>query len=272
MLYALKAFFKSHLRKDSYAWILLREAQRPLERLHQSQLRLQRMLSGSRIQDLNQFEQKIYSQNGEDGILQEIFTRIGTHQRHCVEFGVGDGTERLTRLLYEQGWTGLLMDPADHNPSFIQREFVTADNINALFQKYDVPSDFDLLCIDIDGNDYWVWKALDTRYSPRVVVIEYNAKIPPHESKTIAYEPTFRWDGSDYFGASLLALTKLATLKGYVLVACDRAGVNAFFVRKDCLNDHFVIKPLEQIYQPPRYGMPQDHGGWPASSRTMIQV
>jgi len=105
---------------------------------------------------------------------------------------------------------------------------VTAENINDLLQKYEVPVSFDLLSIDLDGNDYWVWRAVRRR--PRVVVIEYNAHIGPADSRVIAYDPAFRWAGTDYFGASLRALRDLGQQKGYALVYCESTGTNAFFV------------------------------------------
>jgi hypothetical protein len=231
------------------------------------------LLSAGKIDNLNRFEFKVYSQNGEDGILQAIFSKIGSTNAFCVEFGVHDGTECNTRFLREkQGWSGLWMDGGRRDSPLIMREFITAQNINMLFQKYRVPKAFDLLSIDIDGNDYWVWKALSAEYSPRVVVVEYNAKIPPTESKTIEPAPDFHWDGTDYFGASLLALTKLAQEKGYTLVGCNQRGINAFFARNDLAEKYFKIKPITALYRPPTYGKTADGGGWPTSARKMITV
>lgn len=155
---------------------------------------------------INKFEQKIYSQNGEDGIIHYLFNIIGTTNKYCVEFGVGDGSECNTRYLIEaEEWKYLHMDAeADPNGN-IKKEVITAENINILLKKYGVPSEFDLLSIDIDSNEYWIWKAIEN-YLPRVVIIEYNASIPVTESMTIAYDPFFKWDVSSYYGASLLAL------------------------------------------------------------------
>jgi len=108
-------------------------------------------------------EYSVHSQNGEDGVLEAIFGRIGTTNKYYVEFGVEDGKERNTRFLEERyGWQGLLMDGGHANASInLQREFVTAENIEALFRKYRVPVEPDLLSIDLDGNDYHVWKAIE---------------------------------------------------------------------------------------------------------------
>src|SRR5438552_12778983 len=96
---------------------------------------------------------RIYSQNGEDGILRAIFMKMGTTNKFCVEFGVGDGKSCNTRRLTEkEGWHALLMDMNEKAPSFVKREFITPDNINELFLKYDVPKEFDLLSVDLDYN------------------------------------------------------------------------------------------------------------------------
>ena len=150
----------------------------------------------------------------------------------------------------------------------IKREFITAENIQELFAKYQVPREFDLLSIDIDGNDYWVWKAV-VDYRPRVVAIEYNAMVPPDQARTIAYEPSFIWKKTDYMGASLLALEKLGKEKGYTLVGCDSCGTNAFFV-DSTLAQHFVRHSVSELFRPPGY-----HGGKghpPDPERKMIEV
>jgi hypothetical protein len=226
-------------------------------------------------------ERKVYSQNGEDGVLDAIFARLGTTNKYFVEFGCGDATECNAAYLLERGWTGLLMDTSEecNNPKArIHQEFITAENINALFQKYGVPRQFDLLSIDIDGNDFWVWRAITAR--PRVVVIEYNAHVPPDVRVAIVYNPAFNSsrndcsggsfnNGSDYFGASLLAMKELGQQKGYTLVYCERAGVNAFFVADEVLPPGYQPAPIETIYRPPNY----DYRGFrfpPDATRTMV--
>lgn len=231
------------------------------------------LLKNKPIDDINRFEATVFSQCGEDGILDAIIDKIGTTNKYCVEFGVQDGTECNTRfLLQKRSWKGLLMDGAENNPSFIKKEFITAENINSLFEKYGVPDEFDLLSIDIDGNDYWVWKVIDKKYSPRVVVMEYNASVGPNESKTIEYDPDFVWDNTDYFGASLLALVNLAKTKGYTLVGCNNMGTNAFFVRDDEIKDRFIVKNTQQLYRPPRFKRHKEGFGHPPDTRQMIDV
>ncbi|MDO8468820.1 MAG: hypothetical protein Q7S29_03635 [Candidatus Peribacter sp.] len=229
------------------------------------------------LRDLALFQRRIpfierreYSQNGEDGIIAAIFAKIGTTNRSFVEFGVEDGLQCNCRyLLKHKGWKGLLMDGGkwpDENG--VRQEFVTAENIELLLQKYGVPPEFDLLSIDIDGNDYWVWKAI-THFHPRVVIMEYNANKGPDASVTIPYDSAFRWDGSDYQGASLRALEKLGREKGYTLVATDRCGVNAFFVSAPLVPGNFSPPSFAQIFHPAAYkgipgkGHPADPKGRP---------
>jgi hypothetical protein len=219
---------------------------------------------------LTRFAHKVYSQNGEDGILQEIFRRIGVTNRYFVEFGSADGAENNTVLLLTvEGWRGLWMDGDD---ALIERarsrfkkeiesgqlradvEFVTAENINSLFAQKGVPQEFDLLSIDIDGNDYHLWKSIEP-YSPRVVVIEYNAIFQPGMHWVVDYRPDAVWDRTSRFGASLTALERLGGEKGYSLVGCDTRGINAFFVRSDQAGDRFCEPyTAENHYEPPRYG------------------
>jgi len=220
--------------------------------------------------NLQASERKVTSQNGEDGVIEAIFARIGTTNRYFVEFGVGDATECNGAYLLEQCWTGLMMDGGhdSRNPrATIRREFIVAENINALFAKYGVPREFDLLSIDIDGNDFWVWREIAAR--PRVVVIEYNSNVPADVIAAIAYEPLFISDGSDYFGASLLALVELGRQKGYTLVYCERAGVNAFFVADEALPRGFQPQSIEKLYRPPNYNYMGSRSR-PDQTRTMI--
>ncbi len=211
---------------------------------------------------------KVYSQSDEDGIIQEIFKRIGTTSRTFIEFGVETGVECNTVKLLVEGWSGLWIEAAAKYAVEIEKHFgpffaqsklrlsqnlITAENINTVFEQGGMSGDIDLLSIDIDYNDYWVWKALTT-VKPRVVVIEYNATLRPPMSLVVPYDPTRSWDGSNYFGASLEALVRLGREKGYRVVGCNYAGANAFFVRDDLAGSHFLDPATaEEHYEPPRY-------------------
>lgn len=211
---------------------------------------------------------KNYSQNDEDGIIQEILRRIGTTDRRFIEFGVQNGLECNTLLLLLTGWSGLWLEPTKRHCAdigerfdhFIRRDqlrcsnsFVTPDNINALLGPEG--DEIDILSIDIDYHDYWVWKALEA-VRPRLVVIEYNASLKPPLALTVPYRPDDSWNGTNYFGASLAGFEKLGREKGYSLVGCCFSGVNAFFVRNDLVGDHFCAPfTAENHYEPPRFDM-----------------
>jgi hypothetical protein len=226
-----------------------------------------------KLDRLNRYEAQHYSQHGEDGIIAAIFRKVGAIDKFCVEFGVETGAECNTSyLIRNKGWSFLWMDALEGASEPIKKEYITAENINQLFAKYAVPKEFDLLSIDIDYNTYWVWKAIEG-FSPRVAVIEYNAYFLPTESMAVPYDQRRVWDGTNYFGASLLALTKLAAEKGYTLVACDNSGVNAFFVRND-LKDNFVSRSMEEIYRPYRSSKVVDgrHIWHPLSQKQFVPV
>jgi hypothetical protein len=221
--------------------------------------------------EINKYEKKITSQNGEDGIIQYILSKIGTTNKFCVEFGI-HAHEGNTVHLRKSGWNCLWMDGGGDG-NIVKRERINAENINELFAKYSVPKEFDILSIDIDSNDYYVWKAI-TGYNPRMVIIEYNAKIPITESLSVAYDPNGVWKGDDYMGASLLAMFNLGKKKGYTLVACDTSGTNAFFVRNDLVPGNFEVKGIEELYCPPNYGeiVNGRHIGHRDSGRKMVKV
>lgn len=202
--------------------------------------------------DLERFERRIHSQGGEDGLLEALFAHIGTTNRHYVELGGGDGVQCNTAALREKGWRGLIVDgaekPADASIPLVNA-WISVDSVNRLLDAYEVPAEPDLLSLDIDGNDYWVWQAIDRR--PRVVIAEYNGNLPARRALTVPYDPHRTWNGSDHYGASLAALVRLGRAKGYTLCYCTQAGVNAVFVRDD-LVDAAAPSPLA-IYRPANY-------------------
>ncbi|MDP6781070.1 MAG: hypothetical protein QGH32_04885 [Alphaproteobacteria bacterium] len=211
---------------------------------------------------------KVYSQTDEDGIIHEIFNRIGVTNRTFVEFGVAGGLENNSLNLLINGWSGLWIEAHDGQAAIITERFaapiaegllklehdrVTAENIDRLISGAGINGEIDILSIDIDGNDYHVAKAI-TCVNPRLVVMEYNAKFRPPTSWVMAYNPDHVWDETDYFGASLQALEKLFTGKGYSLVGCNISGANAFFVRNDLVGDYFHTPfTAENHYEPARY-------------------
>lgn len=199
--------------------------------------------------DLEGAAARVYSQGGEDGVLLRLFEKIGVRHRFFVEFGAWDGEHlsNTANLRLNHAWTGLLMEGSDRaDGDLVRRERVDAENVEALFDRYGVPRDFDLLSIDIDGNDYWVWKAIE-RYAPRVVLVEYNVFFQPETAKTIAYDANHGWDKERYgfyHGASLAAFYKLACAKGYALVYTEPYCPNAIFVRESELPAEIELPSL----------------------------
>ena len=199
---------------------------------------------------ITHYGKTVFSQNGEDGIIHEIFNRIGTTNKFFCEFGVEEGLECNTTLLLLQNWKGLWIEgdeksykkaldnfeePIKNGQLKIKHSFITPENIEGIFDEYKIPKDLDLLSIDIDTTDYWVRKAI-TNYKPRVLIMEYNAAyFPP--IVWIKKKDEVVWEGDINMGASLQALHDLNELKGYKLIGCDFNGVNAFFVREDCYDE-----------------------------------
>lgn len=228
---------------------------------------IERRRRQSSPRELGNFASTTYSQNGEDGILAEIFRRIDTTNRRFVEFGVQNGEQCCSRLLLEQGWQGVWLEGSQewatsarnrfgHLGVDVRNAFLTRENIVDWFRKCDVPEVPDLVSIDIDGCDWWMWEAIGQHYRPRVVVVEYNASAGPNLDWTMPYVPDHKFDETVYFGASLKAFVRLGLLFGYELVGCDPQGINAFFVRRELVDDQFEqpADPL-QHYIAPHYGV-----------------
>ena len=180
-----------------------------------------------------------YSQYGESKILLEIFESIGTENKYVVEFGASDGFWLSNaRMFIELGWDSLLMDGIAEPKNGVKREFITSENINELFSRYSVPKIFDLLSIDIDGNDYWVWKNIE--YSPNVVIIEYNSNFNVNEKYVLRYDPKHDFhESGGYYSASIKSLVELSKEKGYFLHK-EVSYTNLIFVKdkfKDVLTE-----------------------------------
>ena len=217
------------------------------EAIGRIEARQQRAQAPAQLQD---YEFQVYSQWGEDGILQRLVDTVPVGRKVFVEFGVEDYTEANTRFLLVNGnWAGLVMDGSDANVARIVadplywrhnlkavRAFVTRENINALLTQNGLQGEIGLLSIDIDGNDYWVWEAIEA-VRPAIVIAEYNWRFGAERRVTVPYDPAFvrgrAHHSMVYYGASLAALEALGARKGLDLVGCNSAGNNAFFVRRD---------------------------------------
>lgn len=199
-------------------------------------------------QQLKEAEKSVCSQGGQDGVIEAIFNQIGEGDAFYVEFGAKDGLElsNTANLRIYHGWGGLLMD-AEPGADIVKKERITANNINSILNKYNV-KEIDYLSVDIDGNEYWVWNLLYKK--PRVITIEYNSKFNNDESYAIEYNPDHKWEGDDYYGASLLALKKLGEKKGYTLVYVV-AQFDAVFVRNDLIAEGYAVPTLDELLPEP---------------------
>jgi len=220
-------------------------------------------------QGIERYEYSLFSQNGEDGILRYLFSEIGFGSKLFLEFGFGLRENNSLRLILKEGFGGVFIDGFDFavkefnqaaqslkiNNVRAINAFLTLENIENILNGSGLPKEIDLLSIDVDGNDYWFWKELKC-LSPRVVVIEYNASLGPQLSLTVPYDPLFdrhkKNPSGFYCGASLTALEKLGKKKGYYLIGCDSSGINAFFIREDCITrnlSQLLISP-QLAYRP----------------------
>jgi hypothetical protein len=212
---------------------------------------------------------KVFSQGDEDGIISEIFHRIGSSSKRFCEIGVGDGRENNTLALLYQGWSGVWVEASKRRCDFIRKTFswaidagqleliekcVDASSAEILVREIKDFSSLDLFSIDIDGIDWHVVKALP-ELKARVVVVEYNAKFAPPIEFIVQDRRGFSWKRDDYFSASLNSWEKLMKDKGYALVGCGLTGANAYFVRADLVNENLFCAPFtaENHYEPARY-------------------
>ena len=213
---------------------------------------------------------RLRSQNEEDGMLLAIFERAGWGGRRFVEIGSGKSGGNAAGLAHECGWTGLMVDSVAGNMDAARKKFagsrdivflaaeVTPANVNELLAQQGYTGEVDLLSIDIDSYDYWVLEALAVA-SPRVLVLEYNALFGPERRVTIPLNQPLEATPKGYNGASLAALADLAARKGYRLVACENAGVNAFFLRADVAPEIPGVTPGE-AFKPLRNRLDLDDG------------
>ncbi len=226
---------------------------------------------------LAEAEFKVWSQWGEDGIIEHLLRHIPVPRPVFVEFGVENYREANTRfLLRNRNWSGLVMDGSPENIAFIRNDpiswrhdlkavaaFITRENINQLITDAGIAGDIGILSVDIDGNDYFVWDAISS-ISPRLVIAEYNAIFGPSAAVSVPYAADFCRTTAHYsnlyWGCSLAALHHLAEKKGYILVGCNSNGNNAFFVRRD-MADKFEAKSPATAYCPAKFRESRDATG-----------
>jgi hypothetical protein len=225
--------------------------------------------------DVNDYKRQVHSQSGEDGILEKIFETLEIKNGWYCEFGAGDGNWICnTRKLREEGWKGVLIEGDSASFNNLKNNYGThpdvsiiesyiscepGESLDDLLSNTDIPKDFDLLSIDVDGNDLWIWKSLKN-YTPKVVVVEYNPHYNPTDSLTIKYDPNHRFNSDNYYGATAGAFNKLAEEIGYKLIG-STAGLNLFYCKKE-ISDKFKELDINEVYK---------GSGWPHSEREMDQ-
>jgi len=221
---------------------------------------------------------KVFSQNDEDGLIEEICRRIGLRAPGSfLELGVGDGAENNTLNLLVQGWRGVwlggvpLASERLSDRLRFRRFWIDRDNVAAAIREelaalgVDQP---DVASLDLDGNDWHLAQAmLQASLRPALFVVEYNASFRPETHWVMPYDAKHEWDGSAYFGASLAAFQSLFDAHGYRLVACNVTGANAFFVRRE-FDAAFadIAQDWRTLYMPPNY-LPYTGGGHPHGPR-----
>jgi len=256
----------NYIKKVKSLWTRISSYEERLLRIQEALGRIElRQNDGNDSLSLGSQEFKVFSQWGEDGIIQMILRHVRIGNAFFVEFGVENYLESNTRfLLINNNWSGLVIDGSPDNIAHIKSDpiywrhnlkadcaFVTKENINDLLKENGVVGDIGILSIDIDGNDYWIWDAIDV-VSPAIVIIEYNARFGKDMSVTVPYDRNFvrsqKHHSMIYFGASIKALCGLAEEKGYAFVGCGSAGVNAFFVRRDLMVKEIKELTVEEGY------------------------
>jgi hypothetical protein len=220
------------------------------------------ILSKQVLPSLDHAEYRVFSQWGEDGIISWLLSVTGEIPQTFIEFGVENFDESNTRYLVQsRNWRGLVMDGSEVNINHIRKkgtywrhdidarkEFIHRDNINFLISKAGFKGEIGILSIDIDGNDYWIWQAINV-ISPAIVICEYNAVLGDQVPLTIPYKENFQRSVGHYshlyFGASIRALLSLGVKKGYTFLGTNSAGCNAFFIRNDLAK--IVLSRIDQL-------------------------
>src|ERR1700683_3690892 len=230
------------------------------------------------ISSLYEVEFKIFSQWGEDGIIQYLAQNIEIPSKTFIEFGVEDFSESNCRfLMMKDNWSGFVIDGAETNVRRIQASpnfwrydltahcaFITKDNIAKLLEQSGFGKDVGILSIDVDGMDYWVAQALSD-WRPRIFIIEYNAVFGIDRAVVVPYDAKFNRTAAHpsnlYWGAGLKALYLLAKERGYELVGTNSGGNNAFFVRRELLNGHVKAVELQDAYTESKFRESRDQAG-----------
>lgn len=188
------------------------------------------------------------SQKGQDSLIKHTFDVIGTTNKYCIEFGAVDGEISSNTWYFRnyEDWDCLLLDCSYENPAInLHKRQLTVENITDIFDGFKVYQEPDFLCIDIDGNDYWILDRILYKYRPRVIMVETCIRFEPTEAMIQVYNPDFRWNGQDWYGASPLAFKHLVESRGYTIVHIHLD--DAIIVRNDCLTEEMIKTAKDQF-------------------------
>ena len=231
------------------------------------------------IADLSEIEFKVFSQWGEDGIIEWLVSHLDLPHRRFVEFGAANFEEANCRFLtLNRNWRGLVMDGSPENMDVVKASqlyakhditalpiFITAENIDFILTDTGFSGPLGILSIDVDGNDYWIWKTC-TAVNPAIVICEYNAVLGDTQPISIPYDAEFKFKQNQhghYHGCSIAALRHLAEQRGYEFVGTNSNGVNAFFVRKDLAAPILSLLKTRRAF-PSKVRDPRAYHGAPA--------
>lgn len=270
--------FKKFIIRTAYTFFRLQQNVDDLKVLQGKLLALSNQKDiNSIINDIQKSEFKVFSQWGDDGIIQFLVSYLDITVKNFIEFGVEDYTESNTRfLLINNNWKGLIMDGGRKNINYIKNDniywkyeltakqiFITKDNINKEIIENGFQGELGILHIDIDGNDYWIWKEIDS-VNPVIIIVEYNSVFGKDRAISVPYDASFvrtKKHYSDlYFGASLKAFVLLGQSRGYSFIGCNSSGNNAYFVRNDKMKNLKALN-TEEGYVESRFRECRDVAG-----------
>jgi hypothetical protein len=258
-------------------WVQGRDAHERTQELIGASLSEQ-MAQKYSVRSLHEVEFRVFSQFGDDGIIQWLLRQLPEVPKRFIEFGVEDYSESNTRfLMVNNNWHGLVMDGSAANIERLKRRkwfwrhdltaqscFVTRENVDNLVAEWLGGEALGILHIDVDGNDYWLWDAIHC-VSPAIAIIEYNALFGSERTITIPYKPDFRrfevHHSGQYYGASLAALTLLAQKKDYTFLGCNSAGNNAYYLRNDLLSEDLATLATNAKFVEPAFRESRDRSG-----------
>lgn len=228
--------------------------------------------------NISSYEFSIFSQWGDDGIIDYLINNLDIKNKSFIEFGVQDYTECNTKfLLMNKNWKGLIIDESENLINKIKssdiywrfditaiKSFITKNNINNIFKENNFVGPIGLLSIDIDGNDYWIWDSINC-VDPEIVIIEYNSRLGSEKAITIPYREDFERKKAHYsniyYGASLKALINLGKKKNYIFIGCNSAGNNAYFIKSNLENSKIKEIKIKHGFVRSKFRESRDENG-----------